>query len=147
MFAILASTTLLAKSVVFTLNDKAGTRVFYKVDSEHEPVMVLNDDGTCTINGAAYEISGIKSFRYSNTDFADEKNTIDGDATTGISTPTISVEGDMLQMAHQGRGIKIYTLDGKLVKTVKSSGLNMSTMPAGNYVITNGISTIKILKR
>lgn len=136
-----------AKSIVFTLNDKVGTRVYFRIDAETAPKLVMKGDGTFTMNGMEFEFSNVKYFEYSKEDYSGEKNTID--AIDEVSeAPRMSLSGNVLMLDKTAKSIKIYTTDGKLVKNeTNTQQVNLSQLPAGAYVISNGVSTLKIQKR
>lgn len=131
MFYALSSTS---KSIVFTLNDKAGTRVYYKLSTEAPPRMILSDDGTFTLNGTQYEFQNVKSFTYSATDYSGEKGTVDG---------IISVDND--QMTFSG-DVNVYDMSGKLVCTFRNN-FSLSGLKKGAYIISNGTSSMKVMKK
>lgn len=128
------SLSMFSKSIVFTLNDKAGTRVYYKLTTEAPPRMIISDDGTFTLNGTEYEFQNVKSFTYSATDYSGEKGTVDG---------IISVDND--QMVFRG-DVNVYDMSGKLVRTFRDN-FSLSGLQRGAYIITNGNSTMKVMKK
>lgn len=130
LFALTAS----AKSVVFTLKDAKKTKVYYKITTDTPPRMIINDDGTFTVNGTPYALADVLGFEYSATDFSGEKNTVDGVA---------SLQDDRLTLSGQ---VRIYDLQGRMLRT-SENGVSLEGLPKGTYVITNGVSTIKMQKR
>lgn len=146
IFAFVATLAVSAKSVVFTLNDTHKTKVFFKLGGDQNPKMVVGEDGTFTVNGLPYTFSNLLNFYISSTDYAGDRYTEDGDAMTAIE-PVISIDGGLLSMNQAGKAIKVYTLDGKLIKqTAAGEKLNLDVLPRGTYVISNGVSTLKIQK-
>ncbi len=118
-----------AKSLVITLND--GTQVYYLISNDNPPRMVIADDGTFTLNSQDYTFSNVKCFAYSSTDYSGEKGTVDG-----------IVQMDDKSLTMKGN-VRVYTLDGRLV----SEGGSLTSLKAGTYVVTDGTTTLKILKR
>lgn len=146
LFVALTALTASAKSVVFTLNDTHKTKVFFKLGGDENPKMVLGEDGTFTVNGLPYTFAGLLNFYISSTDYAGDRYTEDGDAATPVE-PVISIDGSLLSMNQAGKAIKVYSLDGKLIRqTAAGEKLSLDTLPRGTYVITNGVSTIKMQK-
>ncbi len=121
---------LMAKSVVITLT--SGTQVYYQLSSDNPPVMVIADDGTFTLNCQEYAFSDVQYFTYSATDYAGEDGTVDAIA-------SLTADGNMLM---EGKA-SVYTLDGQLVQ----KGSDLSRLKAGTYVISNGKTSLKIMKR
>lgn len=132
--ALLALTGLgaTAKSLVVTLADTKGTRVYYRLGGDVNPRLVLMGDGTFQLCGREYTLLGVKNFYISADDFSGERNTEDAiiaisdDGPAAASGPT-----------------RVYTLDGRLVST--ADGIH--SLPAGTYVIKNGTRTLKVQKR
>lgn len=146
LFAALTTLCVSAKSVVLTLNDSHKTKVFFKLGGEVNPKLVVEEGGTFTMNGLPYTFSNLLNFYISSTDYAGDRYTEDGDAMTPVE-PVISIDGGLLQMNQAGKAIKVYTLDGKLIHTTSPGGkLHLDTLPKGTYVITNGVSTLKMAK-
>ncbi len=123
-----------AKSIVFTLNDRVATRVYVLLGNDENPKMVMNGDGTFTLCGRQYDFSNVKDFYISTTDYTGEKNTEDA---------IVSIQRDKMLMEGE---VTVYTTDGKLVGKGEREVL-MSTLGRGTYIITNGVSTIKCLKK
>lgn len=135
-----------AKSVVLTLNDTHKTKVFFKLGGDENPKMVLESDGSFTLNGLPYTLSNLLNFYISATDYAGDRYTEDGDEMSAIE-PVINIDGSLLSMNQSGKAIKVYTLDGKLIHaTAPGEKLQLDTLPKGTYVITNGVSTLKMAK-
>lgn len=146
LLTVLMTLSVSAKSVVFTLNDSHKTKVFFKLGGEQNPKLVVGEDGNLTINGLPYTFSNLLNFYISSTDYAGDRYTEDGDALTPVE-PIISIDGGLLSMNQSGKAIKVYTLDGKLIKVVGAGDkLQLDTLPRGTYVITNGLSTLKMQK-
>lgn len=131
---LLAALGLQAKSIVFTLKDKASTRVYLLLGGEDNPRMVMNGDGTFTLCSKEYEFSNVKHFELSQTDYAGEKNTEDA---------IVSIGDDHMRMDGE---VKVYTTDGKLVGKGEKEYM-MRSLSKGTYIITNGVSTIKCMKK
>lgn len=145
-FVALTAITASAKSVVFTLNDTHKTKVFFKLGGEQNPKLVVGEDGTFTVNGLPYTFSNLLNFYISTTDYAGDRYTEDGDAQTPIE-PVINIDGGLLGMNQSGKAIKVYTIDGKLIRqTLPGEKLQLDALPRGTYVITNGTSTLKMQK-
>ncbi len=117
-----------AKSLVINLSN--GTSIYYKLSSEAPPRMVMQQDGTFTLNTALYSFSEVESFEISATDYSGEEDTADGIAS--ISNGQVTMTGK----------VSIYTLDGKLVNATG----NLQSLSRGTYIITNGTRTFKIVK-
>lgn len=146
LFVAMITLTAGAKSVVFTLNDTHKTKIFFKLGGDENPKMVVGEDGTFTVNGLPYTFANLLNFYISTTDYAGDRYTEDGDAATAIE-PIVNIDGGMLSMNQAGKTIKVYTLDGKLIKqTAAGEKLNLDILPRGTYVITNGVSTLKMQK-
>lgn len=136
-----------AKSVVFTLKDAHKTKVFFKLGGTVNPKLAVEKDGGFSVNGMPFTFENAANFRISTTDYTGEPYTIDGDATNGIE-PIISIDGDLLHMNVAGRGIRVYNMAGDLVRNIAANAdLKLSELPAGTYMITNGVSTLKIQRR
>lgn len=118
-----------AKSLVLTLGN--GTRVYYKLSAEAPPRMVVDRDGTFTLNGKGYAFVDVKNFFISETDYTGEENTADG-------IPQVDAE-DLLRHP----STRIHRLDGTLVQM----GGSLDTLPAGTYIIRKEKITLKIRKR
>lgn len=131
-FVLLACASVNGKSLVITLSK--GTRVYYKITTDMPPVMTIAQDGTFTLNGQDYSFTDVKSFSISATDYVGEKGTVDG--IVALDEKRLDMRGD----------VRIYTLDGRLAGVGKD-GYDMSGLKPGMYVITNGVSTMKIQKR
>lgn len=137
---ILASSiTSQATSLVLTLKDNVGTKVYYKVSRNTKYTTPLSEDGTICLCGRTFELSDIEYFSISSTDFSGEVNTEDGTLTAiaEISEDSIVMSGTK----------QIFDTNGKLIKTVKNGDINLGNLPVGTYVITNGTSTLKVCKR
>ncbi len=119
-----------AKSLVITLN--SGTRVYYLLSKDTPPQMVIADDGTFTLNSQGYSFSDVKCFFVSDSDFSGEGGTLDG---------IVSID-EKRNVLTSGK-TRIYSLDGRLV----SEGNSLSALKKGTYIITDGISTLKIQKQ
>ncbi len=117
-----------AKSLVINLTN--GTSIYYKLTSDAPPRMVIQSDGTFTLNTAEYNFSDVESFEISATDYNGDEGTTD--AVVGINDGQVGMEGEP----------RIYSMDGRMVR---SDG-NMQTLPKGIYVISNGKNTFKIMK-
>lgn len=158
-----ASTVVSAKSLVLRLSDTRGTLVYYKLpasttDTEVLPSeLVFEEDGTFSVNGDSYKLTGIKNFFISQTDFSGEKYTREGSAnTTGIEAPSMTIEGGKLLFSGDSSKLRVYNVGGQLVKVGRTKagdagqavgGLDLSTLRPGTYVVTDGQTTLKIQKR
>lgn len=126
----------MAKSLVLTLNDSKSTKVYYKLGGDVNPRMVLGEDGTFSVNGKEYTFKGVKNFFISNEDYTGQTNTIDA---------IVAIDED-----GSGRTtgvVRVYNLDGRLVQTREDGTFDLNPLPRGTYVINNGVSTIKVMKR
>lgn len=134
----LCTFTASARSLVLTLGDRVGTKVYYLIDETagNKPVMHFSD-GTVTIGARNITLQQLTGFTISDTDFTEGGHRVDGDKETAV---TALITDDALTM--QGN-VRVYTLDGRLVMQQKG-GVDFSALPAGNYVITNGKSIVKI---
>ncbi len=134
-FSILSLLTLVAispakaRSIVITLT--TGTQVYYKITSNNPPRMVLSDDGTFTMNGQQYTFSGIVNFFYTADDYDGAEGTADG---------IVSIDDKRLLMKGETR---VYSLDGKLV----SKGSDLDDLKPGTYIISDGVTTLKLQKQ
>lgn len=138
---VLCTFTASARSLVLTLGDRVGTKVYYLIDemAGKKPVMHFSD-GAITIGARNMVVQDLAGFIISETDFTEGGHRVDGDEeATAVSA---LLTDDALTM--QGN-VRVYTLDGRLVMQQKG-GVDFSSLPAGNYVITNGKSTVKISK-
>lgn len=143
VFSILSLSTS-AKSIVFTLNDKVGTRVYVRIDTDEAPKMVMNGDGTFTLNGNEYAFSNIKCFEVSKTDYSGEKNTIDA-IDTMEQAPQMCLQNGCVILGSERQRVSIYTLDGKLLQTLHNvKNISIESLPKGVSVISDGVSTLKI---
>lgn len=134
VLACLGSMSLMARSIIFTLNDAAKTRIYYKVTTSTSVDMKIGDDGSFSVNGTPYSFSNVECFQVSSTDYSGEKNTVDA---------IVEMTDDQVKM---GGSICVYTTDGKLVRKADSMA-EIGSLKSGAYVITNGVSTMKIMKR
>jgi len=121
-----------AKSLVITTT--SGTLVYYKITNDEPPRLVIQGDGAFTLNGQEYAFADVKNFYISTEDYSGEEGTADGIVT--LDKGKLGMKGEL----------KVYTVDGRLVETQKGS-LDMSRLKRGMYVITNGVSTLKIQKQ
>ena len=119
--AFLGNTVLNAKSLVITLSD--DSKAYYQLDSEHHPVMRMTDDGL-TVETDRYTFMQIREWHIS-----------DEDAPAGIESAALGQE-------EKKETVRIYSADGKLLQTT-----DLKDLPAGTYVIRNGQSSLKILKK
>lgn len=147
-FVLFLSATLAsAKSIVFTLNDKAGTRVYVRIDGDETPKLVMKGDGIFSLNGIEYEFANVKCFEYSKTDYTGEKNTVDAIQDV-CDTPQMCLQGNVITLAAQRDLVRVLSLDGKVVRTLHHvSSVSMEGLTPGTYVITDGVSTLKIQRR
>lgn len=123
-----------AKSLVVRLNDAKGTRLFFKISSANYPKMTWVEEGTLKVNFQTFELENVKNFYISSTDYSGEANTID--AISLVEDEKVALEGP----------VNIYTIDGRLV----GEGMEVASLKGlgkGAYVITDGKTTIKIMKR
>lgn len=118
-----------AKSIVFTLN--SGTQVYYQLQTDTPPRMVIGQDGTFTMNGQPYAFDDVKCFAYSATDYDGESGTLDGMA--AMEEGKVRLQGEA----------RIYTTDGRLVRR---DG-DLSPLRAGTYIVSDGTTTLKIRKQ
>ncbi len=116
-------------SIVLTLT--SGTQVYYRISSDNPPRMILGQDGHLTMNGQDYAIDDIDHFAYSSTDYDGEAGTEDGIAS--INGQSVTMKG----------GARVYTLDGQMV----SKDGDLSRLPSGTYIISDGTTSLKLLKR
>ncbi len=127
--ALLWSVGAEAKSIVFTLN--SGTQVYYQLQTDTPPRMVIGQDGTFTMNGQPYAFDDVKCFAYSATDYEGESGTLDGMA--AIEQGKVRMQGET----------RIYSVDGKLM----GKDGDLAPLKPGTYIVSDGTTTIKILKR
>ena len=119
--AFIGNKVLNAKRLVFTLSD--DSKAYYQLDGEHHPVMRMTDDGL-TVETDRYTFMQIREWHIS-----------DEDAPAGIESAAIGQD-------EKNETVRIYSADGKLLQTT-----DLKDLPAGTYVIRNGQSTLKILKK
>ncbi len=147
LWLFLSATLASAKSIVFTLNDKVGTRVYVRIDGDEPPKLVMNGDGSFTLNGIQYEFANVKCFAYSKTDYAGEKNTVDA-VEQVTSAPQMCLQGNVITLGAVRSLVCVLSLDGKVVRTLHQvSSVSMDDLAPGTYVITDGVSTLKIQRR
>lgn len=132
----LSSTMLSARSIVLTLNDDAGTRVFFQLGGDEDPRMVFNGDGTLTVHGLDYAIAEVKCFAYTTANYEGEEGTVNG-----IRTPQLVIDGKWLRADGRQAPLVVYDLDGR--KCADGTAIDLSTLPSGRYVATDGTSTLK----
>ncbi len=132
-----------AKSIVF--NIKGGTKVYYQLGGEVNPMMRFVD-GKITVNADVYELSNIVSFYLS-----------EEDAPTGI---TSAATGEQVKYAAntlivadvKNADVKVYSLDGKMVEAeVNGDGDNvvvdLNSLKSGAYVVSVAGKTFKVMKK
>ncbi|MCF0199134.1 MAG: T9SS type A sorting domain-containing protein [Bacteroidaceae bacterium] len=134
VFLSLLTAVVAAKSLVITLNDRKGTQVFYKLSTDNPPRMVMEADGTFTLNSREYAFSDVKCFRISQEDYSGEKNTEDG--IIAVTDDEVLMQGDL----------RIYSVDGRLLGTAASRA-DLKSLARGTYIISNGRQTLKIRKQ
>lgn len=132
----LSATMLSARSIVLTLNDGTGTRVFFQLGGDEDPRMVFNGDGTLTVHGLDYAIAEVKCFAYTTANYEGEKGTVNG-----IRTPQLVIDGKWLRADGRQAPLVVYDLDGR--KCADGTAIDLSTLPSGRYVATDGTSTLK----
>lgn len=132
----LFATLLPARSIVLTLNDAAGTRVFFQLGGDEDPRMVFNNDGTLSVQGLCYALTDVKCFAYTTANYSGEEGTING-----IKTPRFVLEGRWLHANGNESVVSIYDLGGR--QCMAGTTIDLSTLPSGNYLATDGISTLK----
>ena len=140
---LLATTTLSAKSLVLTL--KNGTLVYYLLGGDTNPVMRFTDEGM-TVNADKYEFSGIRNFYISDTD---DPNGI-SHTTQGAEA---SYKNNMLTLSSkETKAIRIYSADGSEISApVQQKGnatqIDLNALPQGTYIISDGTTSFKVLKK
>ena len=102
-------------------------------------------DGGMVINTDRYEFSNLKNFYISATDDPNGIEHVMGDMVQ-YGDNKVVVDTDKLT------DIRVYTLDGCRVNahTLQANGkvtIDLTSLPQGTYVITIGVSSLKILKR
>lgn len=135
-FALSASAT----SLVVRLADKAGTLVYYKIAAKQVPLMDLRE-GTIKIGARNMALTEVAGFSVSATDYQEAAGKIDGDAEVPTEVNVLMTDDALIM---KGK-VRIYDAGGRLVK-VQEGSANLEALPSGLYVITNGVSTIKICK-
>lgn len=125
-----------ARSIVLTLNDGAGTRVFFQLGGDEDPRMVFNGDGTLTMHGLDYAIAEVKCFAYTTANYEGEEGTVNG-----IRTPQLVIDGKWLRADGRQAPLVVYDLDGR--KCADGTAIDLSTLPSGRYMATDGTSTLK----
>lgn len=129
-----------SKSIVLRLNDAKHTLVYYKL-STPGPVMVLGKDGTLTVNGRVYLFKDIDYFYYTTEDYNGAAGTEDGLATDVV---VIAEDGGITM---KGR-VEVLSADGKVVASASDGTTpSLNDLPAGMYLVTDGVTTIKVQKK
>lgn len=141
--ALISAIAVQAKSVVFTLSD--GTKVYYLIGGEANPVMKFVEGGI-TVNADAYTFSQIKNFYISDTD--------DPTSVQSPSTARPSRRGNVLLIPVMGSkpSVKVYAVSGSEVEaditvTDGHASVSLDRLPSGTYIVRNGQSSIKVMKR
>lgn len=140
LLTVSSAVGLQAKSIVFVLAD--GTEVYYLVDKN--PVMKWKD-GVVTVETDTYTVEGISRFYLSETD---DPNGIEN----VLAKEGMQMDGNSIVVRSAGKGVTVYTVDGKAVDTRQSmSGVyvavDTSTLPQGVYIVRTGNQSLKFLKR
>lgn len=132
-----------AKSLVLTLTD--GTLVYYYLEGETTPMMRFVD-GKVTVEADTYTMSGIKNFYISNTD-----DPVGISSTTATPSFTFRANQFVLTGAQSSvvsicnaAGMRI---DAPVQQTGECVSVDLSTVPNGTYIISNGKTSFKVYKK
>ena len=138
--ALLAASFVQAKSLVLTLTD--GTRVYYLLGGDTNPMMRLSDDGV-TVNADGYTFGNLKNFYISSTD---DPNGIEQQ----LAATKTSYHDNMLVCTAKGTDkVQVWTATGTQAKASISyeSGMalvDLSHLPQGAYIVKIGQTTMKV---
>lgn len=139
----LACMTATAKSVVFTLSN--GTKIYYLLGGETNPVMRFVD-GKITVNADSYEFADIKNFYISATDDPTAIEAVLDKRNISFKDNTVVIQSSETSTA------AVYAIGGTAVKAdMQKDGdiltIDLSSLPAGSYVIKAGKASFKVTKR
>ena len=139
----LACMTATAKSVVFTLSN--GTKIYYLLGGETNPVMRFVD-GKITVNADSYEFADIKNFYISATDDPTAIEAVLDKRNISFKDNTVVIQSSKTSTA------AVYAIGGTAVKAdMQKDGdiltIDLSSLPAGSYVIKAGKASFKVTKR
>lgn len=129
----LCSPVVHAKSLV--LRQTNGLQIYYLITKTETPRMVFQSDGTMVLNGEHYLLSDIQSFYISKTDYDGQEGTRQG------ASDIVQIRSDRVEMSGD---VLVYDAEGRCVGRKTGNDLNLSELPAGTYLISNGKKTLKI---
>ncbi len=144
-FACLLMATGMAEAKSLVLTMKNGTKVYYLLGGETNPMMYFVD-GQVNVNADEYTITNIKNFYISETDDPVgienvlSKNDISYSANTlVINSPSV-------------KDVKVYAVNGAQVNAeVQKAGdiitVDLNSLATGTYIIKAGGSSFKVMKK
>lgn len=137
---LFAASLVQAKSLVLTLAD--GTRVYYLLGGDTNPMMRLSDDGV-TVNADSYTFGNLKNFYISSTD---DPNSIEQQ----LAEAKASYHDNMLVCTvKETEKAQVWTVAGTRVQaSIKHEGgmtlIDLSSLPQGVYIVVIGKATMKV---
>lgn len=130
-----------ARSLVLELTD--GSKIYYLIDDENNPVMTFND-GQLTVEGSQYTFANIVKFYISETDDPNAIEGVSGKAETAIKDGVVYVKtkGQVRLYSTDGR-----QMDARISRQDDTTVVDAAHLPAGTYILQVNGQSIKFQKK
>ncbi len=144
-FACLLMATGMAEAKSLVLTMKNGTKVYYLLGGETNPMMRFVD-GQVTVDADEYTITNIKNFYISETDDPTAIENV-------LSKNDVSYNANTLVINSSNvKDVKVYSANGTQVKAeIQKAGdiitVDLNSLATGTYIINAGGSSFKVMKR
>lgn len=132
-----------ARSLVLTL--KNGTKVYFLITSEKNPVMKFENGGITVDDKGSYTFPEVVSFIVSNTDDPNAIEDVKSEAAFTYRANTVLFVGDASK-------VKVYNASGAQVEASVSQAndrvaVDLNDLGKGVYVISTGDTSFKVIKK
>lgn len=137
----------LEQALVLQLRD--GSRVVYFLETRPK---VTFEDGRLVLSAsgmeAGYPLDQVRKYTFEMAD----PTSVSVPGMVGTGGVQVTANGVYFTGLRVGTGVSVYTADGRKVSEVRAEAdggcrVSLQALPKGIYVIRNGVSTLKIMKK